>query len=108
VRKPTGPIIVNQYGNMYSAHGLGHAFRERLKKLGVSGFTIHGLRKNATAALAEAGCEPHEIMSITGHRTLAMVQHYAKGANQKRRARRAIDKWVAADAAENVSNRGRK
>jgi integrase len=107
-RKPSGPIVTTRYGYKLTAAGLGDAFRERLKKLGITGYSLHGLRKNAVAALAEAGCEPHEIMAITGHRTLAMVQHYSKGASQKRRARRAIDKWVDADVADRVSKRHRR
>jgi integrase len=57
---------------------------------------VHGLRKNAAVALAEVGCEPHEIMAITGHKTLAMVTHYTKRANQKRLADRAMEKWKTA------------
>jgi integrase len=53
---------------------------------------LHGLRKAATRRLAEAGCTAHEIMSITGHATLAMVQKYAKDANQTRLARAAMTK----------------
>lgn len=44
---------------------------------------LHGLRKLTAVRLAEAGCTPHEIAAITGHRTLAMVQHYTKGVSQQ-------------------------
>ena len=47
----------------------------------------HGLRKAAARRLAEAGCSVHEIMAITGHRTLAEVERYTKAAEQKRLAR---------------------
>lgn len=40
----------------------------------------------------EAGCSAHEIQSITGHRTLQMVEHYTKAARQKRLASAAITK----------------
>jgi integrase len=46
----------------------------------------HGLRKAAARRLAEAGCTPHEIMSITGHRTLAEVERYTRAANKARLA----------------------
>jgi hypothetical protein len=36
--------------------------------------------------LANEGSSAHEIAAITGHRTLAMVQHYTKGVNQRRLA----------------------
>ena len=54
------------------------------------GFNIHGLRKMAATLLAEAGCTTHEIASITGHKTLAMVQHYTMAASQEKMARDAI------------------
>jgi integrase len=55
-----------------------------LTKIGLpAGLNIHGLRKLAAVRLAEAGCSAHEIASITGHRTLAMVQHYTRAANQR-------------------------
>ena len=34
---------------------LGHAIERHLKKLGITGYTMHGLRKNAAVELAEAG-----------------------------------------------------
>jgi integrase len=67
--------------------------RRTLREMGVTGYSIHGLRKNAAIALAEAGCSPHEIMAITGHRTLEMVTHYAKRVSQRTLARSAMEKW---------------
>jgi integrase len=64
-------------------------------QIGMDGYSVHGLRKNAAVTLAEVGCEPHEIMAITGHKTLAMITHYTKRANQKRLADRAMEKWKA-------------
>lgn len=56
-----------------------------LQKLGLpKGLNIHGLRKLAAVNMAEQGCTPHEIMSVTGHVTLAMVQLYTKAVNQRR------------------------
>jgi len=42
----------------------------------------HGLRKAAARRLAEAGCTPHEIMTVTGHKTLSEVQRYCDAAQQ--------------------------
>ena len=50
----------------------------------------HGLRKACCRRLAEAGCSAHEIMSISGHKSLAEVERYTKAADQKRMAERAI------------------
>lgn len=56
------------------------------------GYVFHGLRKVAATRLAEAGCSAHEIAAITGHATLAMVEHYTRAADQRRRATAAITK----------------
>lgn len=53
---------------------------------------IHGWRYTAARQLAEAGCSDADIASVTGHRTLAMVQKYRKQADQKVRSRRAQEK----------------
>lgn len=58
---------------------------------------VFGLGRIEAAArsLAEAGCSAHEIMSITGHKSLAEVQRYCDKASQKRRATAAITKLQA-------------
>ena len=53
---------------------------------------LHGLRHTAGKALAEAGCTDHEIAAVLGHKTLQMVQHYTKKAEQKRLSSAAIVK----------------
>ena len=52
-------------------------------------FTLHGLRKLAAVQLAEAGCSDAEIQSVTGHKSLNMVQHYRKRAQTKRMSKAA-------------------
>lgn len=55
---------------------------------------FHGLRKNATQALFEAGCTPQQVQAITGHETLEMVARYGEGASQKRLAKQAMGRLV--------------
>ena len=55
--------------------------------------TFHGLRKNATAALMEAGCTEEQARSITGHRTPQMINKYAIGVRQERIARQVQNIW---------------
>jgi integrase/recombinase XerD len=38
--------------------------------------SLHGLRKGGARRLADAECTPHEIMAITGHKSLSEVQRY--------------------------------
>lgn len=55
-------------------------------KIGAEAWDIHSLRYSAAAELAAAGCSDELIQSVTGHRTGAMVMHYAAPARQKARA----------------------
>lgn len=54
------------------------------------GLSPHGLRKAAARRLAEAGCTPHMIASITGHATLKEIERYTKAVDQEKLARSAI------------------
>ena len=51
-------------------------------------YTMHGWRFTAAVELAEAGATDSEIQSVTGHRTLKMVQKYRGQANQSRLSKR--------------------
>jgi integrase len=89
-------ILIGERGRPLVAKSLGALVRQALRQMGASGYAIHGLRKNAAVALADAGCDAFEIAAITGHLKLEMVQHYAKRHDQRRRARSAMDKWERA------------
>jgi integrase len=91
-------ILVGERGGPLGPESLSTAFRRVLQRAGIRGYSVHGLRKNAGTALADAGCDMQEIMAILGHRTFAMALHYTKRANQIRRARSAMDKWEAAES----------
>lgn len=69
-------------------------YRERTRHPELNGLVFHGLRKSAAARLAEAGCTEHEIMSITGHKTLSEVQRYTRQARQKTMAQSGIAKMA--------------
>jgi integrase len=86
-------ILVGERGAPLTGSSLSVMVRKQLREMGVNGYAIHGLRKNAAVALADAGCDAFEIAAITGHRTTAMVAHYAKRHDQRKRARSAMDKW---------------
>jgi integrase len=88
-------ILIGERGRSLTGKSLGALVRQALREMGVNGYAIHGLRKNAAVALADAGCQVFEIAAITGHLSLEMVQHYAKRRDQRRHARSAIDKWEA-------------
>jgi len=59
--------------------------------------TLHGLRYYLCKSLAEAGCTVFEIMAITGHKTVKMVEKYTRMYSRETTASTAIDKLVAYD-----------
>lgn len=90
-------ILTNAWGRPWLPRTLSSTFsRLILKHPTLSGLVFHGLRKAASAKLAEAGCTAFEIMSITGHVTLAEVERYTREAEQKKRASAAILKLETA------------
>jgi hypothetical protein len=48
--------------------------------------------------IAEKGASTHELKSISGHRTLAMIQHYTDAVDQVKLADSAFDKITKASA----------
>lgn len=87
---PTLYLITDVSGRPIKANRLSRDMRAHLDHIGLPGLSLHGLRHTAGAALAEAGCEPHEIQAVLGHKTLQMVERYTKKANQRRMAGTAI------------------
>ncbi|MBS0270755.1 MAG: tyrosine-type recombinase/integrase [Proteobacteria bacterium] len=83
-------IIADALGRPVSPTLLTHKMREHLDSIGLVDLHLHGLRHTAGKALAEAGCSPHEIQAVLGHKTLQMVERYTKEANQKKLAGAAV------------------
>jgi integrase len=87
-------ILNNEHGKPWQPDHLTHAVEDAMRGLGLAGLNVHGLRKLCAAELSNAGCSVHEIASITGHRSLAMVQLYTQSADQQRLATSAMAKLV--------------
>ena len=86
-----GYFVQTQYGEAFTDTGFYNWFTDKARKAGVpEGRSPHGLRKACCRRLAEAGCSPHEIMSISGHVTLREVERYTKAANRAKLADNAI------------------
>jgi enterobacteria phage integrase len=99
-------ILIGERGKPYKAASLAAMVRKQLRAIGIRGYSVHGLRKNAALSLSQAGCSVPEIMAVTGHRSAAMALHYSKRAEKKRLARSAIDKWEAAEVSNQRTKRG--
>ena len=84
--------ILTRDGRPWTYSTFDWSWRQAIKKHGAPGLTFHGLRYTAAGNLAESGCDPLQVASITGHKSLAMVQKYTSAADQKRLALAAIEK----------------
>jgi integrase len=71
--------IVTAYGKPRSKYGLGNDFARWATEAGLPArCRLHGLKKGGMRRLAEVGSTAHELMAISGHKTLTEVQRYCK------------------------------
>lgn len=99
-------FLVTAAGAPFTAAGFGNWFRTCCRAAGLPHeCAAHGLRKAAARRLAEAGLTTHEIMAVTGHRTLAEVERYTRAADQARLARAAFAAVDRAETGTGLSNR---
>jgi integrase len=85
--------IVTAYGKPRSKYGLGNDFAKWVTQAGLPrNCRLHGLKKAGMRRLAEAGGTAHELMAISGHKTLAEVQRYTKDADRRKLADSGIAK----------------
>ncbi|MGV0820808.1 tyrosine-type recombinase/integrase [Martelella sp. AMO21009] len=89
------PFLATAYGKPRSADGLGNIMRDWCDAAGLSACSSHGLRKACARRLAEAGASAHEIMAVTGHKTLSEVQRYTDAATREGLADAAFDKLIS-------------
>jgi integrase/recombinase XerD len=91
---PSGHLtfLVTKYGRPFTPVGFGETFRKWCDQAGLPHCSAHGLRKATTARLAECGATPHEIMAVTGHKSLREVDRYSRAARQAGLADSAMSK----------------
>ena len=84
-------VLSTHQARPYTDKGLSNMVSDAIHTAGLPDHCVgHGLRKAAARRLAEAGCTPHEIASITGHASLSQVQHYTKAADREGMARKVV------------------
>lgn len=91
-------FLVTEYGKPFTAAGFGNRFRAWCNEAGLPNCSAHGLRKATAARLAERGATAHEIMAITGHRTLEEVERYTRAAGRAKLADSAMAKLRKSEA----------
>ncbi len=86
-------ILVTEYGRSFTVAGYGAWINGAIRAAGLPAECVaHGLRKAAARRMAEAGCTPHEVAAITGHKTLGEVERYTRAVDQRRMSRAALEK----------------
>jgi integrase len=99
--------IVTVYGKPRSKYGLGNDFAKWATEARLpSRCRLHGLKKGGMRRLAEASNTTHELMAISGHRTLSEVQRYTDDANQKLLAESGMAKRQGQSVNAALSNLG--
>ena len=84
-------FLVAKGDKPFTPPGFYNWFAASAKAAGLHGLSPHGLRKSAAVRLAEANCTPHQIASITGHRSLSEVELYTRAVEQQRLAEQAME-----------------
>jgi integrase len=80
-------FVVGRGGKPLSADGLAKRFAEWATQAGLpKRCRLHGLKKGGMRRIAEMGASAHQLMSWSGHKTLAMVAHYTDSVDRKKLA----------------------
>jgi integrase len=83
-------FLTNERGRPFAKQSFGRWFRQRCDEAGLPKSCVpHGLRKAGCRIMADSGCTPHEIMSVTGHGTLKEATRYTAAFDRKHAAARA-------------------
>jgi integrase/recombinase XerD len=85
-RRIAPTFLLNQFGKPRTARGPSTMFVEWVP------CHAHGLRKTFNTIAAEAGCTPHELMTLSGHQTLGEVTRYTAAADRKKLAAESMKK----------------
>lgn len=81
-------FLVTEYGKPRSPAGFMNWFRDRCNDASLPvGLSPHGLRKAFCRVAAENGLTAHQIMAVTGHKTLTEVTRYTAAADRKKLAK---------------------
>lgn len=97
-------LVTTKFGKPRTEKGFSNWISGAARTSGVPGCSAHGLRKSAARRLAEAGCTVHEIMAITGHKSLKEVERYTRAVDQRANADAAMLKVQQTHREQNLSN----
>ncbi|MFM0614534.1 site-specific integrase [Paraburkholderia nemoris] len=76
LREPAGPIVVNKYGNEYSAGFTSRTIKAANAATGIEGITPHRLRGTFATMLSEAGVPIQTIQKVMRHKSPLTTMKY--------------------------------
>ncbi len=85
-------FLPSDFGKVRTKEGLGTWFAKQVQKAGLTGISLHGLRKSQAALLADMGASQYEIMAVQGHSSPNSSAVYTRSADRNRLAESAIKK----------------
>jgi integrase len=90
-------FLTNSLGRPFGKKNFNDTFRAWCDEAGLPKHCVpHGLRKGGSKLMADSGCTPHEIMAVTGHKTMKEILRYTDAYDRKHAAVRAQAKVAAA------------
>jgi integrase len=84
MRPTTHNVLSSKSGIQWTAARLSQTVSDFMRKNGLAGYSLHGLRKAAVVKLKEIGQSKEMIKLITGQETDEMVDHYGRAADPKK------------------------
>jgi integrase len=90
-------ILRRPDGKPWKVNAFQKAAGVAIRAAGLSGVVWHGLRATSVSWAAEGGATENMLMSLAGHTTGRMSQHYARGANQRNLAASAVNSIALPD-----------
>lgn len=101
-------ILTDENGRPWKADNFRHHWRAVTLAAGLDGLTFHDLRGTAVTRLADAGCTPAQIGSITGHsqRSISamMEQYQARTDVQARAGIDLLERQIRRQSAKRLQN----
>jgi len=80
-------LLTTKTGKSYASNDFSEQFRSWCDAASLPPHCVfHGPRKAALTRLADAGCASHQIAAISGHKSLKLIEHYTRAADQARLA----------------------
>jgi integrase len=86
--------FVQANGRSYTKESFGNWFRDVCDEIGLAECSSHGLRKACVVHLVSEDYTPHQIMAITGHKTLKEIDRYSREYARQQAAEGVLEKWL--------------